>query len=77
VRNRESSLTSSPETGLRSESRIALRDQVRARSYENYTRVRAGLEPLIEPMALAEGELTVRHLLGPRPRAANGGTWPI
>jgi glycosyltransferase involved in cell wall biosynthesis len=77
VRNRESSLTSSPETGLRSESRIALRTQVVGRAMENHLRVRQGLEPLLEPLALAEGELTVRHLLGPRPRAANGGTWPV
>lgn len=76
VRNRESSLTSSPDTGLRSERRLALRAQVIARAIENYAKANEGLEPNLEPLELADGPLTIRHLLGPRPKGISGGSWP-
>ena len=46
VQNREESLTSSAETGLRSEKRLALRQPAMDRASENTARIRGGHDPL-------------------------------
>ncbi|MEA2596989.1 MAG: hypothetical protein QOF01_3458 [Thermomicrobiales bacterium] len=75
VRNRANSLTSSPETGLRSAERLA-QGQIRTeRARENAARVATGSQPDLTPLSIA-GPLPLTYILGPRLQSADGGTWP-
>jgi glycosyltransferase involved in cell wall biosynthesis len=75
LRNRPESLTSSEETGLRSAARQAVREIEFARATDNHERVKRGEAPDLSPLRDAE-PVAIRHLLGPRLRAASGGVWP-
>jgi glycosyltransferase involved in cell wall biosynthesis len=75
VRNREGSLTSSPETGLRSSQRRALTEIQLERSRANALRVANGEAPDLTPLAVA-GPLDLVHVAGPPLRSATDGTWP-
>ena len=75
VRNREDSLTSSEETGLRSTVRRDLSHIQRQRAAENAALVAAGKDPVLTPLAVA-GPLPLTYIAGPALRSATGGTWP-
>jgi len=75
VRNREDSLTSSEETGLRSAVRRELSNLQRRRTAENAALVAAGQEPILTPLSVA-GPLPLTYVTGPALRSATGGTWP-
>jgi hypothetical protein len=75
VRNREHSLTSSPETGLESPERVAQRQAEAVRSAENAARVARGEPPDLTPTRSAP-PAPLRHLTGPRLRGADGRPWP-
>ncbi|CAN5411135.1 hypothetical protein BH09CHL1_BH09CHL1_06100 [soil metagenome] len=75
LRNRPESLTSSEETGLRSIARVEVQAREYARARENRERVNQGGEPDLSPLHDAE-PVVLRHLLGPRLRAASGASWP-
>ncbi len=75
VRNRANSLTSSPETGLRSAERLAQGEIKTERARANAARVAAGGEPDLTPLSVA-GPLPLTYILGARLRSADGGVWP-
>jgi hypothetical protein len=75
VRNRENSLTSSADTGLRSPARVEMREIEQARALENAALVAAGTRPNLEPQAVA-GPVGMRLLAGPPLCAVDGGSWP-
>jgi glycosyltransferase involved in cell wall biosynthesis len=75
VRNRANSLTSSKETGLRSAKRQTQTRLWMERANENASRVAAGKEPILTPLAVAE-PLPLTYIVGPKLRSAGGGNWP-
>lgn len=75
VRNRDNSLTSSDETGLRSAERLAQGREHVERINKNAARIAAGKAPILTPAAVA-GPLPLTYLAGPPLRSATGGTWP-
>ena len=75
VRNRANSLTSSPETGLGSPDRIALRQKWMEQVEMNLERVAAGEPPDLRPLATAP-PLPLRHVLGPHLNGIDSQAWP-
>jgi glycosyltransferase involved in cell wall biosynthesis len=73
-RKREGALTTSPETGLRSENRRRIQEELWRRARRNADRVDAGEPPELEPLAVA-GPVPLRHVMGPSLRSPrdNGG----
>jgi glycosyltransferase involved in cell wall biosynthesis len=75
VRNRERSLTTSPETGLRSIARQKFREEEFTRARTNAEREARGEPPLLAPLATAP--LTpLAHVLGPHLPGVDGQPWP-
>jgi hypothetical protein len=74
VRNRQDSLTTSPETGLQSPERLELRRVEFERALANAERAAHGAAPDLTPLALAK-PVALHHVLGPRLRSVTGGTW--
>lgn len=75
VRNRDNSLTSSADTGLKSPIRIETKERARAKVLANAARVNQGLEPDLSPLAVAE-LAPIRHVLGPKLRSSKAEYWP-
>lgn len=72
-RHRPGSLTSAPDTHLRSPARLQLRSGLVRRALENAERAAAGLPPDLTPYAVAE-PIELRHLQGPPLRPAPPST---
>ena len=75
VRNRQNSLTSSPDTGLDSPLRKEQRRVEAERAIANAAQVAAGESPDLRPLATAP-PLPLEYVLGPRLKGRNGVEWP-
>lgn len=64
-RKRAGSLTTAPDTGMRSPERIKLRHILNERAIKNGAAVAKGEAPLLEPYAVA-GPIQLTHVLGPK-----------